>query len=112
MRATIATAFCGLLLATPVAAQTPNMQQLLGGLMTGNRGQDQVLQQAYERGYRQGRDDQARQDRLDRRGSTDQRNYGRGPDRGEYSDQAGPDQRYRQPGAPAYDSNSPYDNNR
>lgn len=86
MRTTITATLLGLLLATPVAAQTPNIQQLLGGLLTGNQGQDQALRQAYERGYRHGWDDQARQDRADRvRGD---RNY---EDRRGYRDENGPD---------------------
>lgn len=112
MRTTITATLLGLLLVTPVAAQTPNMQQLLGGLLTGNQGQDQALQQAYERGYRHGRDDQARQDRLDRRGSADQRYDGRNLNRGDYRDQAVPGQRYGQPRAPSYDPNAPYDGGR
>jgi hypothetical protein len=80
---TIATAsLAGLLLATPALAQSPNIQQLLGGLMTGNRSQDQSLQEAYERGYRHGREDQAREMRAER---------------GRYRDDRGPDQPYPPP---------------
>ncbi len=89
MRTTVTATLLGLLLATPVAAQAQNIQQLLGGLLTGNQGQDQALREAYQRGYQHGRDDQARQDRHDSR---------RYEERGDYRDQPGPDE-------PSYDRN-------
>ena len=49
--------------ATPAYAQAPDPSQLLQGLLSGNRGQDQSLRDAFERGYRHGREDQARADR-------------------------------------------------
>jgi hypothetical protein len=66
-RIVIATAL-GLALAGPALAQAPNVQQMLQGLTTGNQGQDQALRDAFERGYRQGRQDEARQQRSDRSG--------------------------------------------
>ena len=57
-----------LLSVVPAAAQDPS--QLLQGLLSGNRGQDQAVRDAFERGYRQGRQDQAGEDRarFERRG--------------------------------------------
>jgi hypothetical protein len=66
-RIVMATAL-GLALAGPALAQAPNVQQMLQGLTTGNQGQDQALRDAFERGYRQGRQDEARQQRSDRSG--------------------------------------------
>jgi hypothetical protein len=65
MRATVVVV--ALALALPAAAsaqQSPNVGQMLQGLMTGNQGQDQALRDAFERGYQRGREDEAR--RADR----------------------------------------------
>ena len=95
---TIATAsLAGLLLATPALAQAPNVQQLLGGLLTGNQGQDQALRDAYERGYRHGREDQAREMRTER-----DRGYNR-DDRRDEGYRRGPDQPPYQPPPRDYD---------
>ncbi len=59
MRMLLAAAGFGLLAIGPVAAQVPNVQQLLQGLTTGNQGQDQALRDAFERGYQKGRQDEA-----------------------------------------------------
>ncbi len=102
MRTTVTATLLGLLLATPVAAQAQNVQQLLGGLLTGNQGQDQALREAYQRGYQHGRDDQARQDRADR-GRGDRNGYSdRGSDQGRrgYRDEQGTDN----PRDPGYDN--------
>jgi hypothetical protein len=50
------------LLAVPALAQqsSPSVGQMLQGLTTGNQGQDQALRDAFERGYRAGRQDEAR----------------------------------------------------
>ena len=48
--------------ALPVAAQ-PDPSQMLQGLLSGNRGQDQAVRDAYERGYRHGREDERHADR-------------------------------------------------
>jgi len=48
------------LLATPALAQGSSAQQMLQGLLSGNQGQDQAVREAYERGYRAGRQDEAR----------------------------------------------------
>ena len=58
-------ALIGLTFATPAvtSAQTPDMRQTLGGLLTGNQDRDNAVQQAYERGYQRGRADEARQSR-------------------------------------------------
>ena len=66
-----------LICAAPHAARAQNPSQLLQGLMSGNQGQDQAVREAFERGYRHGREDQARDDR-DRRPP---------PPRGPYPDQ-------------------------
>ena len=58
----------------PVLAQAPDPSQMLQGLLSGNRGQDQAVRDAFERGYRRGREDQERADRD------------RGPPRGHYPD--------------------------
>jgi hypothetical protein len=55
------------LLAVPALAQpkqAPSAGQMLQGLLTGNQGQDQALREAYERGYRAGRQDEARNQRT------------------------------------------------
>ena len=49
--------------AVPAMAQAPNPSQLLQGLLSGNQGQDQAVRDAFERGYRRGREDQQRADR-------------------------------------------------
>lgn len=60
--ALLATAI-GLTLATPAvtSAQSSDMRQTLGNLLTGNQERDNAVQQAYERGYQRGRNDEARQ---------------------------------------------------
>jgi hypothetical protein len=55
------------LLAVPALAQAPDIGRMLQGLTTGNQNQDQSLREAYERGYRAGQQDSARQsDRRNR----------------------------------------------
>ena len=85
MRRTTAAAFAASLLsapplAAPTAAQVPNVQQFLQGLLSGNQGQDQALREAFERGYQRGREDEARlqaeRDRRERVGQ-DRRRPGR-----------------------------------
>jgi predicted secreted protein len=57
-------------------AQAPDWRQAVGELLNGNHDRDDAVRQAYERGYRRGRDDEARasqgralrDDRYDRRG--------------------------------------------
>lgn len=81
MRYTVAAALLGLTLATPAAAQAPNVQQLLGGLLTGNQSQDQAIRDAFERGYQRGRQDEAQRAegggarRYDRRRDEDGQGY-------------------------------------
>ena len=61
-RAFVATLLSFALAVPAVAqAQAPDWKQALGGLLSGNQDRDQALQQAYERGYQRGRDDEARQ---------------------------------------------------
>ncbi|HEX2942781.1 MAG TPA: hypothetical protein VHO91_17155 [Rhodopila sp.] len=48
------------LIATPALAQNSSPQQMLQGLLTGNQNQDRAVRDAYERGYRAGRQDEAR----------------------------------------------------
>jgi hypothetical protein len=85
MQTKLAAVCAGLLLATPALAQAPNVQQLLGGLLTGNQNQDQAVRDAFERGYRQGRDDQGREDEAHRtryerrRDERDEQSPGRPP---------------------------------
>lgn len=83
MRHAIIATLLGLSLAAPAAAQVPNAQQLLGGLLTGNQNQDQAVRDAFERGYQRGRQDEARQ-RADRgparRGDQRDNGYDRGAD--------------------------------
>jgi len=57
---TIAASVILLGLAGPPAMAQGNVQQMLGGLLTGNQNQDQALRDAYERGYQRGRQDEAR----------------------------------------------------
>ncbi len=68
-------------LAAPAVAQTPSPQQMLQGLLSGNQGQDQAVREAYERGYRAGRQDEARIASGSGRGS---RYDNRDDDRGGY----------------------------
>lgn len=87
MQRTLLAAFIGLTLGTLAVAQTASAQssdwrQAVGGLLTGNQDHDKTVQQAYERGYQRGRDDEARQSRAPR-----QPGYGNGgynQDRGGY----------------------------
>jgi hypothetical protein len=64
MRATVVVVALALALPAASAQQSPNVGQMLQGLMTGNQGQDQALRDAFERGYQRGREDEAR--RADR----------------------------------------------
>jgi|SRR3954471_22973621 len=78
----------GVLLSAPALAQTSSSpQQLLQGLLSGNQSQDQAVRDAFERGYRAGRQDEARMasgngrsSRYDSgsRGSDDQGGYSGG----------------------------------
>ena len=87
MRMLLAATGFGLMTISPLAAQTPNVQQLLQGLTTGNQSQDQGLRDAFERGYQKGRQDEAQQRRSDRGGSdrggndrsSNDRSYRQGP---------------------------------
>ena len=56
--------------AVPSPAHAQNIPQMLQGLTTGNQNEDRKLQDAYERGYQKGRQDEAR---LNRRPSRDNR---------------------------------------
>ena len=71
---TLLAALIGLTFATPTVttAQAQDMKQVLGGLLTGNQDRDNAVQQAYERGYQRGRQDEARQSR---RGPSDGGSY-------------------------------------
>ena len=62
---TVGGAALALVLAVPAAGHAQSMQQMLGGLMTGNQNQDRALQDAYERGYQKGRQDEARMSRRE-----------------------------------------------
>ncbi len=95
MRHAVAATLLGFSLATPAMAQAPNIQQLLGGLLTGNQNQDQALRDAFERGYQRGRADEARvrADRGDRAGRRDQGERDNG-----YREDRGRDQSYGRPG--------------
>jgi Ni/Co efflux regulator RcnB len=66
-------------LAAPALAQgtdrSSGMQQTLQGLLSGNRDQDRALQDAYERGYQRGREDEAR---VAQRGRDDRGGYSSG----------------------------------
>lgn len=86
MQRALLTALIGLALAAPAVAQTsaqaPNWRQELGGLLTGNQDRDSAVQQAFERGYQRGRDDEARQSGRLRQPGSDNGGYNR--DRGGY----------------------------
>ena len=71
---TLLAALIGLTFATPAvpSAQAQDMKQVLGELLTGNQDRDNAVQQAYERGYQRGRQDEARQSR---RGPSDGGSY-------------------------------------
>jgi hypothetical protein len=60
MHRIIAATALGLLVSSPLAAQTPDISKMLQGLTTGNQNQDQALRDAFERGYQRGRQDEAR----------------------------------------------------
>jgi hypothetical protein len=66
MQRIVTATFLGLALAGPAAAQSSGVQQMLQGLTNGNQGHDQALNDAFERGYQRGRQDEARQQRADR----------------------------------------------
>jgi hypothetical protein len=61
---TIVTVAAALICIGPQAARAQNPSQMLQGLLSGNQGQDQAVRDAFERGYRHGREDQARDDRA------------------------------------------------
>ncbi|MBV8191071.1 MAG: hypothetical protein JO339_27780 [Alphaproteobacteria bacterium] len=84
VQSTLMAVIIGIALATPgvASAQTTDMRQVLGGLLTGNQDRDNAVQQAYERGYQRGRDDEARQSRANRQPGYD--NGGYGQNRGSY----------------------------
>ncbi len=77
----------GLLFAAPPLARAQNPTQMLQGLLSGNQNQDQALRDAFDRGYRAGRQDQIRDDRAarDDRGGRPDRN--RPPPPRGYSDE-------------------------
>jgi hypothetical protein len=98
MRHAVAATLLGLSLASPAAAQVPNVQQLLGGLLTGNQSQDQAVRDAFERGYQRGREDEARRQQAAGRGRRDRGDSDRGDsDRGDSGDR-GRAPPYSQPG--------------
>jgi hypothetical protein len=68
------------LVAVPALAQTPDISRMLQGLTTGNQNQDQSLREAYERGYRAGQQDAARQSDRGRRSPDDHRSSDRDRD--------------------------------
>ena len=79
MRATVVA--LGLaLLAVPASAQAPDIGRMLQGLTTGNQNQDQALREAYERGYRAGQQDFARQSNRSNRSRDDNRSFDRDSD--------------------------------
>ena len=83
MRAITAATLIGFTLITPALAQAPGWQQAVQGLLSGDQRQDQAVREAYERGYRQGRQDEARLQRTSPRDSgryNSDRNY---PDEGQ-----------------------------
>lgn len=82
---TIIAISAALLCAAPSIARAQNPSQLLQGLLSGNQNQDQPVRDAYERGYRQGREDQVRDDRN--RGDRDRRGQQPQQQRGQYPDQ-------------------------
>jgi hypothetical protein len=66
MQRALLAASIGLTLAISAVAQTTSAQpsdwrQSVGNLLTGNQDRDNAVQQAYERGYQRGRNDEARQ---------------------------------------------------
>ncbi len=102
MRTTLAALLLGSTLALPVAAQAQNLQQMLGGLLTGNQQQDQALRDAWKRGYDQGRSDQAREDRragdrYNQRSDYRDRQPDYPPDRGNRNYGPPPDSGYNYP---------------
>jgi hypothetical protein len=68
------------LLAVPALAQAPDISRMLQGLTTGNQNQDQALREAYERGYRAGQQDSARQSDRSNRSRDDYRSSDRDRD--------------------------------
>ena len=69
------------LLAIPALAQAPDIGRMLQGLTTGNQSQDQALREAYERGYRAGQQDSARQSDRSNRSRDDYRSSDRDRER-------------------------------
>ncbi len=68
------------LLTAPALAQAPDIGRMLQGLTTGNQSQDQALREAYERGYRAGQQDSARQSDRSNRSRDDHRSSDRDRD--------------------------------
>ena len=64
-------------LAVPTLAQAPDVSRMMQGLTTGNQNQDQALREAYERGYRAGQQDSARQSDRSNRSREDYRSSDR-----------------------------------
>ena len=87
---TVLAGTAALICALPSAANAQNPSQLLQGLLPGNQNGDQQVREAFERGYRQGREDQGREDRA--RYDRDRRQPP--PPPGQYPDQ-NPNQRYQ-----------------
>ena len=70
-RLLIATTALVMVGATPTIVRAQSVGQMLQGLTTGNQTQDRGLQEAYERGYQKGRQDEAQLAR--RSGGSDNR---------------------------------------
>ncbi len=105
MRLLIATGAAVLTLASaiPASAQTPNVQQLLQGLTTGNQSQDQALRDAFERGYQKGRQDEAQNGRSGRTGGNNRNSRQGLPDDSRNYDNGSSGDRNQSP----YDRNQP-----
>lgn len=66
-----------LMAATPTIVRAQGVGQLLQGLTTGNQTQDKALQEAYERGYQKGRQDEAQLARRSGRSDSGRSDNGR-----------------------------------
>jgi Spy/CpxP family protein refolding chaperone len=97
MRRTAITALLLSLTAIPVSTQAQNAQQFLQGLTSGDRSHDDQINQAFQRGYQKGRQDEAQIAAGQRRGSSGDYNTNiRQPtDRSQYPSNANPSNRYQ-----------------
>src|ERR1700753_2772224 len=97
MRYTVMTALLVSAAVLPLSARAESPQQFLQGLTSGDRSHDDQLNQAFQRGYQKGRQDEAQMASGQRRGmSNDYGTNNRMPaDRSQYPNNSYQDNRYQ-----------------